>query len=42
MIRDLFHTPPIFKANIVLSWKPRDAKGKVSIIPFFIIQHLKR
>jgi hypothetical protein len=34
MIRDLFHTPPIFKANIVLSWKPRDAKGKVSIIPF--------
>jgi hypothetical protein len=30
MIRDLFHSPPIYKANIILSWKPRDAKGKVS------------
>ena len=29
MIRDLFHSPPIFKANVVLSWKPKDAKGKV-------------
>lgn len=31
MIRDLFHSPPIFKATIVLSWKPRDARGKVPL-----------
>ena len=24
MIRDLFHSPPIYKANITLSFKPRD------------------
>ena len=24
MIRDLFHSPPIYKASIILSFKPRD------------------
>ena len=24
MIRDLFHSPPIYKANIVLSFKPKE------------------
>ena len=28
MIKDLFHSPPHYKANVVLSWKPRDGKGK--------------
>ena len=27
MIRDLFHTPPIFKAKLVLSFKPQ-TEGK--------------
>jgi len=30
MIRDLFHTPPHFKAGIVLSWKPVDGKGRLA------------
>ena len=32
MIRDLFHTPPIYKANITLSFKPKEknnAQNKV-------------
>jgi len=28
MIKDLFHSPPHYKANIWLSWKPADAKGR--------------
>ena len=27
MIKDLFHSPPIYKANIHLSWKEGDAKS---------------
>merc|ERR1712066_911458 len=26
MIKDLFHSPPIYKANITLSFKPKDQK----------------
>jgi len=28
MIRDLFHSPPIYKANIVLSFKPREKSNQ--------------
>ena len=28
MIRDLFHSPPIYKANITLSFKPKQDKAK--------------
>ena len=29
MIRDLFHSPPIYKANITLSFKPEAAKSEL-------------
>eukprot|EP00092_Neocalanus_flemingeri_P016303 GFUD01017648.1.p1 GENE.GFUD01017648.1~~GFUD01017648.1.p1 ORF type:complete len:555 (-),score=208.42 GFUD01017648.1:251-1915(-) len=30
MIRDLFHSPPIYKANVVLSFKPREKNSSSS------------
>ena len=32
MIKDLFHTPPIYKAKVVLSWKEDAAAQKRRLI----------
>ena len=37
LIRDLFHTPPIYKAKVVISWKPHLLKKvKLFKLLFFL------
>ena len=36
LIKDLFHTPPSFKSNITLSWKPA-ASSYTSVSVLYVI-----